>query len=145
MENYIMYNGKKIPLSKETEEAINNATITYEDVCEKIMSKEHYFTRTDGKILESNMLPYNPNCAPTPYQLECLLARNKLINTAIYLNDGWVPSDELEHKFHIMPNMMVTACCEDLGHIYFKLPELAQEAKNILGEDTVRMALKSNF
>lgn len=71
----------------------------------------------------------------------------KLIKTAYYLNEGWEPNwdDETESKYDFfidhkkinINRVRIHAHCI----CYFKSRELAEKAIEILGEDTIRLAL----
>lgn len=125
-------------------------TLTYEQVTDKLFkNKNHYYTDEDGNVIEANKGWHCPNVAPTEYQLARLLALNKLMNTAYYLNDGWEPNwnNNIERKyfiyyvsidkiFKIESNTIV-----NYGIVYFKSKELAKQAIEILGEETIKLAL----
>lgn len=127
--------------------------LTYEDVCEKLFKNGYCFidvyghVRADGR--NENFVNESTN-ATTRHQLECILAKNKLANTAVYLNNGWKPNLEADYG-----SCIVLDCYEDLildscavqcahssGKVMFKSKELAQQAIEILGEETVKLALK---
>lgn len=124
--------------------------LTYEKIAEKLFQYEnHYYIDSNGKIKKTLSGWYCPNAAPTEHQLERLLALNKLMNVAYYLNDGWEPDwknnteykyfiyYENRHKvFKIDSNTFV-----DYGIVYFKSKELARQAIEILGDEIVKLAL----
>ena len=61
--------------------------LTYEKIAEKLFQYEkHYYIAGDGGIMGTSIGWKCPNAAPTSQQLERLLALNKLINVAYYLN-----------------------------------------------------------
>lgn len=82
-----------------------------------------------------------------------LLAINKLMNVAKYLNGEWHPnwSDSVESKYHIRCNYTCNVLqigeaimqCSDI--VYFKSEELARQAIEILGEETIRLALSTDW
>lgn len=89
----------------------------------------------------------NINASSRP-QLEQLLALNKLMNVAKYLNSDWEPDfTNKTHKCHILydyKNFRLTvdwAIHCKWSPIHFKSKELALQAIEILGEEEVKKAL----
>lgn len=81
-----------------------------------------------------------------------ILAINSLILVAKYLNKGWVPNfnNSKQPKYFMATTSGNTVCIETIygfnaSVAYFKTNELAQQAINILGEDTIRIALSPNY
>lgn len=79
-----------------------------------------------------------------------LLAFNRLLYVAKYLNDGWVPDfNDIEQEKSIIiisnnNNIIIShshALSNNYNLIYFKSAKLARQAIDILGEDTIRKAL----
>lgn len=133
---------------KQNKIVLKDKQLTYADVCKKLFDKEYYLIGGDGVIRAANYAHsiQDINNAPTVHQLECLLAKNKLANVAKCLNDGWKPSGYIFGWF-------ICACGEELeirdrndykfnNNIIFKSKELAQQAIEILGEETVKLALE---
>lgn len=131
--------------------------LTYEDVARELFSTYCYYINRNGGILNipisdnSNCSKDANNCT-SKKQAEKLLAINKLMNVAKYLNDGWQPHWEIiERKWYIFLNVVykkIEICYETKVQnctIYFKSEELAQQAIEILGEDTIRLALCSDY
>lgn len=127
--------------------------LTYKDVAEKLFKKKKtYFLDTRATIY--NFIPeaigvYQVNNATSKKQLQRLLAINKLMNVAEYLNSGWEPDwenphelkwyiywDNCDKKMAIDPRRAFE--CE-IAH--FKTPDLALQAIEILGEEEVKLAL----
>lgn len=131
---------------KKVEEKLN-----YEKIAEKLFQYEkHYYIAGDGGIMGTSIGWSCPNTASTKHQLERLLALNKLMNVAHYLNDGWEPdwNNNIERKyfiyyvstdkiFKIESNTIV-----NYGIVYFKSKEIAKQAIEILGEETIKLALR---
>lgn len=122
--------------------------LTYEKVAEKLFKYErHYYTNSDGKIKEYSLGWHCPNAAPTEHQLQRLLAINKLMNIAHYLNNGWEPNwkDNSEGKYCIIFNGFICTVENNVwanhGGVVFKSMELAEQAIEILGEETIKLAL----
>jgi hypothetical protein len=138
------YSFEKI-VFKEVEEKL-----TYEKIADKLFQyKKHYYIAGDGGIMGTSIGWSCPNTASTKHQLERLLTLNKLMNVAHYLNDGWEPDwkDHSEYKYFIYYNnnkkifQIDSNTFVNYGIVYFKSKELAQQAIEILGEETVKLAL----
>lgn len=116
--------------------------ITYEDIVQELKAKNigicirHGLTTIGSELFITN-----------EKQLEQLLALNKLMNVAKYLNGDWEPNwnDEYENKFYIYCLFEKLSICSkhrsNHGGIEFKSKELARQAIEILGEDEVKKAL----
>lgn len=124
--------------------------LTYEKIAEKLFKFEtHYYIDSNGVIRKNSADWKCPNAAPTSQQLEKLLALNKLINVAYYLNDGWEPdwNDSGQEKFYIYYNNAIKTLNVSVNFyyngsvVYFKSKEIAKQAIQILGEDIVKLAL----
>ena len=126
--------------------------LTYEDVAEELFkNKKTYFLGTlahiDYFIPEANGI-YLANNATSEKQLQRLLAINKLMNVAEYLNEGWKPDwKDGTNKWYLLWH----ASCKkfdtiSLSHLQytepvFKTQKLALQAIEILGEEEVKLAL----
>jgi hypothetical protein len=123
--------------------------LTYEKVVDKMFQhKNHYFIDSDGDITEASHGWGCSNVAPTINQLEKLLAINKLMNVAHYLNDGWEPDwKDGSQKFFMYYNTTNRDIEIDVntyfnsGVVYFKSKKLAEQAIEILGKEIVKLAL----
>ena len=135
---------------KQNKIVLKNKRVTYENVCEKLLGNNFYYINSNGCIAY-DASRYTPNCAKTKHQLECILAKNKLANVAKYLNDGW--SDgwtlaECNHATYLTLNNMGNIVCRRIhsdyvyAQVMFKTKELAQQAIEILGKETVKLALE---
>lgn len=132
--------------------------LTYTKIVNELFNKKkYYYTNDYGTIREtanpekvSDFRVIDPNNAPTKYQLERLLALNKLMNVAYYLNDGWEPdwNDGGQEKFYIYYNSAVKTLNVSAnfyyngGVVYFKSKEIAKQAIEILGEEIIKLALR---
>lgn len=124
--------------------------IKYHNIAEKLfLNKITHFISVNGEI-GSYLLTENPsraNNATSKQQLEQLLALNKLMNVAKYLNSDWEPdwNDEYENKFYIYCLFGKLYICKkqraNYGCVAFKSEELTHQAIDILGEDEVKKAL----
>ena len=119
-----------------------------------MFDKGHYYIDEDGDLCHHDKAPNScPNNASTTHQLKCILAKNKLANIARYLNGNWKEYEDNHssvYKYIIWYNLRTdTLAIEEshnyvqyTGNIIFKSKKLAQQAIDILGEDTVKLALK---
>ena len=126
--------------------------IKYHNIAEKLfLNKITYFINVNGEV-GSYMLTGNPsraNNATSRQQLEQLLALNKLMNVAKYLNGDWEPdwNDRHQHKWFIFYDHQLSGLylaihyTQRFASVYFKSEELALRAIEILGEEEVKKAL----
>lgn len=129
--------------------------LTYEDVAEELFkNKKSYYPdiygRTCSAVIGNSQLSDANNCT-SEKQVEKLLAINKLMNVAKYLNGGWQPNWENsnERKYYISMNgsnvevlMVIRSHCVE---VYFKTSELVKQAIEILGEETIKLALSTDW
>ena len=131
--------------------------LTYKDVAKKLFrdTEIHYYITTDGETdtTDNNIITrYCKNNATSRKQLKKLLAINMLMNVAKYLNDGWRPNwnDSYEYKYYIYCDRKGTLrICSSASsrstNIYFKSDKFAEQAIEILGEETVKLALCTDY
>lgn len=132
--------------------------LTYEDIARKLfpLDKIHYYITDDGDILDSHNREITRNCknnATSEKQLEKLIAINMLMNVAKYLNDDWQPdwNDEREDKYYIAYNYAIDEIQVEVdlvfqtSYVYFKSDELTKQAIEILGEETIKLALCTDY
>lgn len=129
--------------------------LTYRDVAKKLFThKDCFFPDTDGKVhyVDSLVAGHTqPNNCTSRKQAEKLLAINKLINVAKYLNDGWEPdwgnvtSDKYLIDIHHNELSVWLVNARNCALAYFKTEELAEQAIEILGEETIRLALCTDY
>lgn len=134
---------------KQNKIVLKDKQLTYKEICEKIFSTNNfYYINENGRIVKSGTgtSPFlsDANNAITEHQLECILAKNQLANVAKYLNSL---SSETAAKYYIYDGYVlnVQQLLEpkfNLGLVMFKSKELAQQAIEILGEETVKLALE---
>lgn len=124
--------------------------LTYSDIAEKLFAfNGHYYINDDGRIMKTSTGWQCPNVAPTEHQLKRLLAINKLMNVAHYLNDGWEPDwgDENAYKYYLYynhKNKKIAIDCNRITQkpsVHFKSEKLIEQAIEILGEETIKLAL----
>ena len=136
----------------EGEVVFKKKGITYKDVAKELfLSKEGYYINDCGLITQKTFGPCSYkdeiNCA-SKEQAEKLLAINQLMNVAKYLNDGWTPNwENKEPKFYIrsvFDGFNINTTFDYNGAAaYFKTSELARQAINILGKETIRKCFQN--
>lgn len=138
--------GKIILIEKEKK-------LTYEDIAKKLFADKKAFYIDTHEIAEDKIGEFcaqeSNNCTSRK-QAEKLLAINKLMNVAKYLNEDWQPDwNNIGAKYCININndkieidFVSTKC---YGDIYFRSKELAEQAIEILGEKTIRLALCTDY
>jgi len=129
--------------------------LTYEDIARELFSEPCCYINSAGNILAVNTLSNyskNLNNCKSTKQAEKLLAINKLMNVAKYLNDGWQPDwDNMkEPKYFIRFNTDKSLDIDyvhntQLDSIFFKSRELAQQAIEILGEETMKLIFCTDY
>lgn len=153
----------EIPVGKEVDwEAsaqqkqivLKDKQLTYEDMCQKLFKGTYCFIDICGQVKENGRnesCRIHPSNAKTPHQLECILAKNMLANTARYLNGDWKWELGSHDAFFIMDRsskesemcleISSYSCYAERANVLFKSKEAAQQAIEILGEETVKLAL----
>ena len=129
---------------KQNKIILKDKQLTYEEICKKLFKDGHFYITND------NFTSACDRFATTEHQLECIIAKNKLATVAIYLNDGWDPTNTEDVIYYLSMDLVnrifVNSCSIYGGHyfgnIVFKSEKLAQQAIEILGEETVKLALK---
>lgn len=127
--------------------------LTYRDIAESLfMCNKTYYVDTLGNIFTCNSgtVYYNSkiNCT-SEKQIKKLLAINQLMNVAKYLNSDWEPDyTKEEPKYFIYigdkNNISISANYLLKKHfVYFRTKEIAEQAINILGEETIRLAFEN--
>ena len=136
---------------KQNKIVLKDKRLNYRDICVKLSDRNsgHFYINGIGDIEHSYTNPGLINTASSEHQLECILAKNKLANVAVYLNGGWKPSDYICYNY----GYFICICNTELeihernsyrfnNNVIFKSKELAQQAIEILGEETVKLALE---
>ena len=142
---------------KENRIVLKDKQLTYKDICKKLfVNKEFFFTNNTGIIESSSPVSEEylinaVNNSTSYHQLECIMAKNMLANTAKYLNDGWKPDKTDTGNFdawvlYLTPNKncigyVKISSCEDNSNVLFKSYKLAKQAIEILGEKIIKLAL----
>lgn len=130
--------------------------LTYEDIVKELFYKPYYYIDMYGNIKQlDNGFSFHSseatNCT-SEKQAEKLLAINKLMNVAKYLNGDWEPNFEdnipkyyIEVDQHLKLIRIDYTCRQIYSVVYFKNSDLAEQVIEILGEDTVRLALSTDW
>lgn len=145
---------------KSTPDAEENVAITYDDILKKLfLNKESFFvgnTTISPITTGINSYSHVNNCT-SDAQARRVIAFNKLLNIAKYLNKEWEPNfdDTLQEKFYIaytgdepesdFPVDLLKSyqvCCKVdepvyESSIYFKTNKLAYEAIRLMGKDSL--------
>lgn len=106
---------------------------------------------TYEQIMEgSNFWEFNIG-AKSQKQIAKIQAINKLLNVAKYLNGDWHPdwndAKNMKFCFYIYDNKLTINynMLTNTTFVHFKTEQLAQEAIDILGEETIRTALSTDY
>lgn len=132
--------------------------LTYNDVAKELFyNKSGFYITAKGEIHSSDLFSNSTykdatNCT-SQKQAEKLFAINKLMNVAKYLNGDWQPNWDKgnEPKYYIyysnMYKTLNTDCVVSVqtNNIFFKSKELAEQAIEILGEETITLALCTDY
>lgn len=128
--------------------------LTYEDISKALFEgKEIFYTNSAGRALRYFCMEewYIPNNCISKKQAEKLLAINKLMNVAKYLNEGWTPDWNMntQNKYYFyLTNAAIyvsIVTTMNIGITCFKTRELAEKAIEILGEETIKLALSTDY
>jgi len=138
---------------KQNKIVLKDKQLTYKDISKCLFfNKSCYTTGVIGNIvpvyIQQNF--EDPNKATTKHQLECILAKNQLANVATFLNDGWKPTIgdsyiTLEYFYKskdVLPVPNVWYGESSYEQIIFHSEEDALKAIDILGEETIKLALE---
>lgn len=127
--------------------------LTYEDIARELFYDKTGYTLNslDGIKQRDNIVNYLLSSnATSAKQLRKLLAINKLMNVAKYLNGNWKPdwnNKEIKYNIRIYNEVVgvtaVSILCSDV--VVFKTRELAEQAIDILGEETIKVALSADW
>lgn len=138
--------------AKQKQIIFKDKQLTYENVCKELFKNGHHFIDNAGEIQKVSFTACDANTATTKHQLECILAKNKLANVARYLNGDWTPGKTDRGHFdayvlYVTPNkeylgyIKISTCAHN-SNVLFKSKELAKQAVEILGKETIELALE---
>lgn len=128
---------------------IDKENSTFE--CIKFKKKSISFVDIIDKYENERSYPIKV-LATSNNHMKKILAINSLILVAKYLNNGWAPTFNIcKHRNYyitIRDNKLCLDYCFYINTgavIYFRSEKLAQQAIDILGEETIRLALSHNY
>lgn len=141
--------GKLMVQKKQEQESApdtkNGDPITYDDICKELFFGKNAYWVRDNKI-KKGVIRYSYSDIDnytSLAQAKRTLAFNKLQNIAKYLNKGWKPDFTADsYPYTICKNCAGGYCflCNQkhqIGAIYFKTEELANEAIRLMGEESL--------
>lgn len=133
---------------------------TYNEILKSLYSKEYFWINNLDSLRSSQIfIPSLSNkhfinrwdiCTSCKHAIK-LRAINMLLNVAKYLNDDWTPNWTFgaERKFKLyLENEKIGIDCnitECGSGVYFKSEEAANQALEILGEETIKQALSTDW
>lgn len=154
----------KIDVPEGMEYYIENNTIkfrpkiiTYQDIAKELFKNgAHYVSIRNGGTSGYDKQPNIKDkgvYSISRKQLDKLVAINQLMNVAKYLNKDWQPDwnnkQENKYGFVLINNNteIIDPDCQTVNRcfVYFKTSELAKQAINILGEETIKLALCTDW
>lgn len=123
--------------------------LTYSDVAKALFKdKSSYYTDAFGIVTscKSKRNCDNPNTFCSEEQGRKLMALNKLINVANYLNGDWKPvwdNSQANYNIKLVGGKLEiqVGYVTNTGMPCFKTEKLAEQAIEILGEETIKLAL----
>lgn len=155
----------KIDVPKGMEAYLENNVIkfrpiklTYENIATALFHNKLSYYIDDGdetnifeaKLSNPTVIIKSNNCT-SQKQAAKILSLNKLMNVAKYLNGDWKPNwnaDDKKYFIFIRYNdtlIIAQTIYDHNGEIYFKTRELAEQAIEILGEETIKLALCTDW
>lgn len=130
-------------------------TASYTDIAQYLFYNKTTFYidgagQIDNFVCSNIQFVFDANNCTSKKQAEKLLAINKLMNVAKYLNGDWEPNwetAELKYTFVVLYNKLRIhdLHSSNFSSVYFKSKELAKKAIEILGEDTIKLALSTDW
>lgn len=128
--------------------------ITYQNIAKELFKNGAYYAGVRNGV--NSGYDKSPNIEEkglysiSRKQLDKLVAINQLMNVAKYLNGDWQPdwNNHEEPKYYICIskyNGMHITYCDNNSLVYFKTEELAIKAIEILGKETIKLALCTDW
>lgn len=126
---------------------------TYFDVAKSLFEgKRSWFFTGWGSVTSTIPCTYrDANLCTSEEQAQKLLDINKLMNVAKYLNKGWKPdfknSSQLKYNLGVANDHILIDCTYGYNKcfVYFKTRELAEQAIEILGEETIKNIFSNDW
>lgn len=140
-------------VENKTPDAAENVAITYDDILKKLYLNKYSYWVGNTKILSTIIgeNSYNDmnNCTSMA-QAKRMVAFNKLMNIAKYLNGGWKPKFGCDNE-----NWAIVKDEESLvprynqitndGSVYFKSKDLVLEAIRLMGEESLNELFSTDW
>ena len=134
---------------------VEKESITYETVAKELFDNSSmFYIGSEGEVIKflgNEFTCTDANNCVSEKQANKLLAVNKLMNVAKYLNGDWKPDwhniDEVKYYigFNIDNLIVASTCTFRYGDVYFKSGELVEKAIEILGEDTIKLVFCTDY
>jgi hypothetical protein len=161
MKNKIIIEGQEFELPQSLVDEIKERLtpkvkkLTYKDIARELFPfGTECFWATERGTIRSDLYCVDvddPNTASSKKQVEKLLAINKMMNVAKFLNKCWkfkcstnnkyaITLDSSSNKILICTNQYIVE-----NNIYFESEKLAQQCIDILGEDVIKLALSTDW
>ena len=156
MPKITLENGIEVEISQESYNNLVKAVQpkTYDDIAKRLfLHKQTYFLHNDGLVKSTDKLQTLwdlPNNCTTRKQAEKLLAMNKMMNVAKYFNGDWNPvfnKNKINWTVQWYEDRLVIAGYKytNASYVYFKSKETTEQAIEILGEETIKLALSTDW
>ena len=131
--------------------------ITYQSVAKELFKNGAYYAGVRNGV--NSGYDKSPNLedkglySVSRKQLDKLVAINQLMNVAKYLNNGWRPdwNNNQENKYALVlannNREIINSDYQTVNRcfVYFKTSKLAEQAIEILGEETIKLALSTDW
>lgn len=140
----------KVSLEKAREWYKSDGTL--KEIALQAFTKDELEELPKWEEISTLVLKSTPSCMVVPTkELRKWAVIHKLAIIAEYLNEGWKPdwdnSEEDKYYIKVASNKIqmgrANTMCSEIVH--FKSMKLAQQAVNILGEETIKLALSTDW
>lgn len=135
---------QKIEGDENPTDAGEGKPITYDDICKELFYKKDAWYLNHNHIetwVQTSSNYGDPDNCTSKAQVKRLIAFNKLQNIAKYLNGGWKPNFKDHSKnWYIYKDILCGVTFNyttNQGTVYFKNADLAEEAIQLMGEDSL--------
>lgn len=135
---------QKIEGDENSTDAGEGKPITYDDICKELFYKKDAWYLNHNHIetwVQTSSNYGDPDNCTSKAQVKRLIAFNKLHNIAKYLNGGWKPNFKDHSKnWYIYKDILCGVTFNyttNRGTVYFKNADLAEEAIQLMGEDSL--------
>lgn len=129
---------------KPAPDAAEGKPITYNDICKELFYKKDAWYLNHNHIetwVQTSSNYYDADNCTSEAQVRRMIAFNKLQNIAKYLNGGWKPNFKDGSKnWYIYKDILYGVTFNhttNQGIVYFKNADLAEEAIQLMGEESL--------